>query len=256
MFRILLRLLFFVLSILAAMPACAGTCSNPAGNEADQIYNQAYHTWQFCNGTNWIPYQAGYSQEQQSAFNPTIPGGSGFFVMSGTHWNGNLGDLTGANSKCYTELTSTNTSWRGYSTASAAGILTAGHIHAFLCDNTGCNNLTASTTYYFAVANNSSAGGASFTTDGSGLGPNDSANWSAANYFAGSYNYWTNMNTSSTTKFSGTTGGNGACNYTWSSALSSATGYYGNSAQTNALRWFDSYTACNNTLNLICAVNP
>lgn len=32
----------------------ASACSNPNGNEADQFYNQAYHTWQFCNGSNWV----------------------------------------------------------------------------------------------------------------------------------------------------------------------------------------------------------
>ena len=30
----------------------------PAGNEADQFYNKDYHTWQFCNGTVWMPFGA------------------------------------------------------------------------------------------------------------------------------------------------------------------------------------------------------
>lgn len=32
----------------------AGTCSNPTGNEADVMYNGDFHTYQFCNGTQWM----------------------------------------------------------------------------------------------------------------------------------------------------------------------------------------------------------
>lgn len=46
--------LLMLLACLAAGPVHA-TCSNPRGNEADQIYNYCYHTYQFCNGTSWIP---------------------------------------------------------------------------------------------------------------------------------------------------------------------------------------------------------
>jgi hypothetical protein len=38
---------------LAAGPVYAG-CTNPAGNEGDAFYNKDYHTWQFCNGTQWM----------------------------------------------------------------------------------------------------------------------------------------------------------------------------------------------------------
>jgi hypothetical protein len=46
--------LLILLACLAAGPVHAGTCSNPTGNEADVIYNGAFHTYQFCNGTNWM----------------------------------------------------------------------------------------------------------------------------------------------------------------------------------------------------------
>ncbi len=52
--RVLLSLLI-LLACLATRPVYA-TCANPAGNEADVIYNANYHTYQFCNGTNWIAY--------------------------------------------------------------------------------------------------------------------------------------------------------------------------------------------------------
>jgi hypothetical protein len=44
-----------LMACLAASPAYAG-CSNPTANEADVIYNSSYHTYQFCNGTQWIAY--------------------------------------------------------------------------------------------------------------------------------------------------------------------------------------------------------
>ena len=43
-----------LLCVLSVSPVHAGTCSNPTGNEADRIYNGTYHTYQFCNGTNWM----------------------------------------------------------------------------------------------------------------------------------------------------------------------------------------------------------
>ena len=47
--------LLTALACLAAGPAYAD-CTSPAGKEADRIYNSDYHTLQFCNGTNWVPF--------------------------------------------------------------------------------------------------------------------------------------------------------------------------------------------------------
>ena len=55
--RVLLSLLI-LLACLAAAPAYAG-CSSPTGNEADRIYNQTSHTWQFCDGANWMSFGNG-----------------------------------------------------------------------------------------------------------------------------------------------------------------------------------------------------
>jgi hypothetical protein len=49
----LLVLLVSAAACLATGPVYA-TCSNPNANEADLIYNGAYHTYQFCNGSQWI----------------------------------------------------------------------------------------------------------------------------------------------------------------------------------------------------------
>ena len=47
-----------VAACLAAGPVYAA-CSNPAGNEGDIIYNGDYHTYQFCDGTNWYAIGGG-----------------------------------------------------------------------------------------------------------------------------------------------------------------------------------------------------
>ena len=169
--QFILTSMLLLASVLTVFPVTAAyaTCSNPAGNERDFIYNQDYHVYQFCNGTRWV--MAGIPTDQ-FATTLTTTGPYGYFVMSNGTWNGNLGDLSGADSKCLTDLT-TNTGWKGYSDANVRGLLTSGNVHAFLCNGSTCNNLNASASYLFADANNSGNGGASFTTDGSGVGPND-----------------------------------------------------------------------------------
>ena len=47
-----------MLACLAAGTAAA-SCSNPAGVEAQMVYNGDYHTWQFCNGSAWVSMSAG-----------------------------------------------------------------------------------------------------------------------------------------------------------------------------------------------------
>ena len=253
-------LLTCVIACLAAGPAYGGTCSSPAGNETNIIYNSAYHTYQFCNGTNWIPYQAGSTWLYQAANNTSAPGGSGFFVLSKGIYTGNLGGgLAGADSTCLSDLT-TNTGWLGYAAANGAGQLVSGNVHAFICVTTGCNNLTASTTYYFANAGNSSAGGASFTTNSSGEGPNDSADWAAANYFSGDYTFWSSRGVVSATVWNTSYDSqNSTCtNYTTNS--SGVGGHVGYTAMENAARWSVTATGaalgCNVAAHLLCYVNP
>jgi hypothetical protein len=219
-------------------------------------YNSTVSVPEFCNGSAW-------SQLVPVSVTPTetAPSGHGYFVLTGTSYNGNLGGLNGADADCLTELTVTNTSWQGYSTANSNGQLIASKVHAFLCTAVAyCNNLMPLTTYYFANAGNPSAGGASFTTDSNGLGPNDNNNWSGANYFGGTYSYWGNRGSNglSTTAFSNANAsGVEACSATWVSAANSQTGWFGASANTTNLRWNTSITdTCDATLNLICFVNP
>jgi hypothetical protein len=250
--------LLILLAFLPAVPVHAGTCSNPTGNERDIIYNSDYHTYQFCNGTKWFQFHSGLEASYQATNNPTIPAGSGFFVLSHDTYNGNLGDLSGADAACLSDLT-TNTGWKGYATANSRGELNSSKVHAFLCDSTSCTKLTASTTYYFANAANSSAGGATFTTDSNSQGPNDNANWAAANYFSGTYTYWTGNGGSSATAWSTSAAGyfNETCQYSWSTSSGTINGYTGTSSYTNASRWQDGTDPiCSNSYHLICFVNP
>jgi hypothetical protein len=177
-------------------------------------------------------------------------------VLSSGTYNGNLGGPTGADATCLTELT-TNTGWKGYSTANTNGQLVASKVHAFLCANPPCTNLMPLTTYTFANAGSGAAGGASFTTDSNGLGPNDANNWSGANYFSGTYSYWSTHGTTSNTQWANTqAGGSVFCGGNWTSNSSGLVGEIGSSANTTSARWAVAQAACNNTESLICFVNP
>lgn len=44
--------------LLTSAPAQAN-CSNPTDTEGKFIYNGDYHTYQFCNGTNWVSMAGG-----------------------------------------------------------------------------------------------------------------------------------------------------------------------------------------------------
>jgi hypothetical protein len=44
--------------LLAIPPAFAAPCSSPAEAEGTLIYNTDHHVYQFCNGTNWIGFNA------------------------------------------------------------------------------------------------------------------------------------------------------------------------------------------------------
>jgi hypothetical protein len=67
-----------LLMCLATSPANA-SCTSPAGNEANVIYNEDYHTYQFCNGTSWISEGAA--------------GGSGWPVLISTQTASNSASL-------------------------------------------------------------------------------------------------------------------------------------------------------------------
>jgi hypothetical protein len=207
---------------------------------------------EFCDGTSWYAMP-----KLQPTTPPTTPVGSGYFVLTATTWDGNLGGRSGANAKCLTELTTTYTNWSGYADADARGLLIPAKVKAFICDSVTCNNLTPLGTYLFSVANQPGAGGASFTADASGLGPNDSAVWSAANRFNGSANFWSGRAPGSHTLWSSGPWGGGAstafCN-NWSAG--GISGQSGDIGSGNNTRWQAATPGCGTLQPLVCFVNP
>jgi hypothetical protein len=198
------------------------------------------------------------SQRWRSAsipFNVGAAPGTGYFVLTNSSWNGNLGGLSGANAKCLAELTS-NTAWKYYSDANAAGLLSSAHVAAFLCQGTQCQNLSPNTTYYFARVGSATTGGGSFTTDNKyGLGPGDSSNWSGSSYFGGNFSYWTSRAGGDNLLFPMTSQSTDDCN-NWS-ATTFHSGDLGSSATTDMRRWVNTtHSACLGSARLICAVSP
>jgi hypothetical protein len=198
---------------------------------------------QYCNGSSWT-----------TANTVSNIGSVGYFVLSKSTYDGNRGGLSGANATCLTELT-TNTGWLGYSTALAAGQLTASNVQAFMCDNTSCNNFVPNATYYFANAN-TAIGGASFTTTAGGYGPQDNANWIGATYFGANTTYWTGM-TGSGVGLNATYGASSTLNCTaWTSNSAAVQGEDGTSNSISGGRFNVANNVCSTPLHLICMVQP
>lgn len=231
--------------------ASSATCDS--AHEGLQRYNSTSKGMEFCNGAAWTPYV-----NQQSTPAITAPSGSGYFVMTHTTYNGNLGGLAGADAKCLTELGTTYTSWRGYTDANGRGLITAAKVRALICDYATCNNLMPLTTYYFAYANSGTPGGASFTTDSSGRGPSDSNPWSAANYFSGSYTWWSDRASVSATVWQNYGYAGYDCN-NGSGGWGADSIYSGNVGNTTAVdddRWIATTSTCDIPQRLVCFVNP
>ena len=201
----------------------AAVCNSTNAGIVKYTSTHAY----FCNSAAWTQLY-----EVQSTPSITAPASSGYFVLTATTYDGNVGKVaTGADAKCVTELATTSTGWQGYATASSNGQLVEGKVHAFMSGNaaSGMNNLMPLTTYYFANAGDATAGGASFTTNASGQGPGDSNDWSGNSYFKGTFDYWSGRGSGTSTLWS--TGGNASNRWcsTWNSSSAGATG---------SLAWF------------------
>ena len=211
------------------------------------------HTY-LCNGSSWTQFY-----EAQSSPPITAPADSGYFVITATTYDGNLGGRIGADAKCLTELGTTSTGWQGYADADSRGLLNpvAGKVHVFIAGSGTASNLMPLTTYSFANAGDASAGGASFTTNETGQGPGDSNNWAAANYFSGTYYYWQARAGGTATLWSTGVDGTGLYCSGWTSSSSGASGNLANSAWTTTNRWNGAFTAtCDTKFRLICFVNP
>ena len=230
-------------------------------NKGGMRWNETAGSLQLCDGTNWKTILAAVDPADGDPSIP-VPGG-GYFVLTNTVWNGNLGSMSGANDKCLTDLTTYN--WLGKSDASSRGLLTSEHVRVWLTQNyyEEGNEGNPNTTYSFAVSNDLTAGGATFTTDADGSGPGNAQNWSGINYFNGSKTYWSNRD-----NYDNDTHGDpetdwrrddydssSSC-YDWDTSSSATYGKTGLSAATDHQRFDKVGVKCNQTRRLICWVNP
>lgn len=213
----------------------ANLCSRAGAFDFDSGLN----LYRFCNGTNWVN-------------TATAVLNNGFFVMSNSTYTGNLGGRSGANSTCLTDLNANN--WLGKSQAQSFGRLTASHVHAFLCDNSGgCLNLDASKAYKFARSGSATSGGANFTTNASGQGPGDSANWSGSTYFGVSAEFWTGRYFGTSFTLWDSVPDTYSC-VNWTDGTSGVQGTNGRSNETGDSRWRYTSGMCNSARRLICVV--
>lgn len=233
------------------------------------------------NGTNWVSfssasdYQLGVRSGDTLQFriaNSTTPGDKAqisvinesngnavldtviadkqnfghYMIISNSNHNGNFSGLSGGDSLCLNDLRSKN--WLGKGTAA----LNSSTVKIWLCDGTSCNDLSASSEYQFAIMGSATGGGARFTTDASGRGPQNSDQWNAATHFGGAY-IWTARTSVSATLWSTTSHAHN-CNG-WTDSTNSYDGRAGYTNNTNASRWNTSSYICSNTRRYVCLVN-
>lgn len=213
-----------------------------------------YH--EYCDGTQWKKFVA-----SSSTGDPSIPpAGTGYFVLSNSTWDGNLGGLAGADAKCLSDLTGND--WLNKADAVARGLLTASNVRAFLCLHAGtCRNTTPLATYTFAVSGNNALGGASFMTYSDSTGPGNNQNWTGTNYFGGNVEYWSARDPSNGTNTDKQWGSATCCGGAldcgdWTSSSSGVSGIVGISLHTDGGRWRSSQANCNVPKRLVCMVHP
>lgn len=179
-------------------------------------------------------------------------------VLSAGTWNGNLGQIAGADAKCLSDLTGND--WLNKAYAVSRGLLISAKVKAFLCTSNSvasCNNALPHTTYTFAASGAPSTGGAQFVTDDAGRGPGNAQNWAGTNYFGGDARYWANRGTSTAELWAAS----GQASFGTAAVCGQfdttvGNGNTGNANNANGLRWQSSTLPCSNAYHLICMVHP
>ncbi len=210
-------------------------------------YDSTSKIYEFCYATDWRKIVT----ETGTGAPPIPPAGNGHFVITSGQWDGNLGGMAGANAKCLADLTAND--WLGKATST----VDATHVFAFICPNITCNNPLPNTTYNFAVSGDVTKGGASFTVDASQRGPGNNIAWTGTNYFDGIKEYFTGRSWSGTTSWwhLPSSDNNNNCN-SWTSNSAIVTGRYGNSNNTDHVRWGQWGPTCDIPKHLLCFVHP
>lgn len=118
-----------------------------------------YYTsqWSSC-GTGWTQMPGTFFSSNNPhnicclggtpATNDALP--VGYVVLTGTTYNGNLGGLAGADTKCLAELQ--NMPWNGKADATERGLLNSNNVKAYICDSSECRKFKAFTRYYASRA--------------------------------------------------------------------------------------------------------
>ncbi len=171
-------------------------------------------------------------------------------VLTSTLWNGNLGGLAGANTKCLDEISASGSNFN-FQGKPGTTIGTA-NVRAFLCDGSICQSPDVSKTYYFATANDLAAGGNSFVTNSYGQGPSNGSNWRSTGRFNSTAFVWTGRTAGSANVWSNTPDLDRCSN--WSSASASVLGMSGDLDTSDAARWAVGTSACSGTRRLLCVV--
>ncbi|PIS10848.1 MAG: hypothetical protein COT73_07215 [Bdellovibrio sp. CG10_big_fil_rev_8_21_14_0_10_47_8] len=246
-------------------------CTNSAGT-GKLTYNSP--DLQYCNGSFWVNVsgaltgdtcagvtagtvtfdsQAGYVKwcDSTNQWRATMVAKPYFILSTSLAYGGNFGGISGANSICLSNLQANDFMGKGYAMVDAT------HVKAFLCDDTTCNNLNASTTYYLGQAGSVGDGGGTLTTDATGSGPGYTTSWNTATYFGTTAgNYWTGRDVGGSSSYwpltaYGSSGGS-CSNWTLSGG---ARGRFGIPGSNGTNKWsFDG--GCGNSYRLICIVNP
>ncbi len=262
-----IRWVFALLFLLTANGFLASksqaACTGPDAEEGAIFYNADAHVLQYCAGV-WVPIGAGTGGLVSGGH------GSGYFVITSEAYTGNLvteatnralGPSDGydaANKLCLNDLT--NNDWMGKADAQARGLLTTTNVKAFL--TYAGNHALPDTTYFFAVSGDDTKGGASFTTDGNGYGPNDSANWSNATRFAGNKIYFMARASKGSTNWDNSVPSGGGCGNSCSGYTTASSGcgnYYAHGSANNIGndRWSHVFISdCAVPNFLICMVQP
>jgi len=176
----------------------------------------------------------------------------GYLVVTNGAYSGSLGGFSGANSTCLSDLQANAFMGKTYAK------LDSSHVFALICNGTSCQNLLPLTNYQFASSGFAAVGGTAFSTDASGMGPNNSYAWSDTTHFGGAYKWWSGRAAGgSQTVWSNTSDSNN-CN-AWTDGTSSFYGIVGDSSGADSTRWWNatsSTTKCSFNKKLLCIVNP
>lgn len=189
-------------------------------------------TLQFCNGSSW-----GSIAKQALK-------GNFVALLDVGRYQSDFGSLAGANALCRSQLAAKG--WWGKPTT-----LDTNKVFAFLCDSTSCNNLQPNTTYYFGAAFYPNIGGASFTTDSSGNGPNNTESWADSSHFINDNLYFFGRNSASASAWTSS-----PSSYTCNNWGTGSGAYGAYLRRPNSSGSVDVVYDCSTPAYLICFVNP